>query len=161
MEKLILKIPRPLVCAENFRLHLLQFRRDETLATDRRLLARVMRRHTGQVRFRHLDEITKDRIEPHFQRLDAGTCNFSLLQLADPVLAVARSLPQRIKIDIVTAAENSALFQGKRRIVHDGASQCLGQFRHFLDFFLQTLDQFLATASIPACSKFRPFNQFL
>ena len=85
-------MPRAFVRAENFRLHLLQLRRDETLAADRRLLAGVMRRHACQVRFRDLDEITEDRIETDLERLDPGARDLAFLQFGDPVLAFARSV---------------------------------------------------------------------
>ena len=44
LEKLVFEMARPLVGAENLRLHFFQFRRDEALAADRGLLAGVMRR---------------------------------------------------------------------------------------------------------------------
>ena len=81
LKKLILEMPRPFIRAQNLRFHFLQLGRDEALAADRRLLASVMRRHSREIRFRDLDEIAEDRIEPDLERLDPGLGDFALLQL--------------------------------------------------------------------------------
>src|SRR5437588_406531 len=126
LKKVILELMRPFVRPKNFSFHLLQFRRDETLAADSRLLTRVMRGDIGQVRFRHFNEIAEDRVVAHLERFDAGRSDLALLQLANPVLAIARSLTQLVKIDIVTIAKNSAFFQRQRRIIDERSSQLLG-----------------------------------
>ena len=69
-----------------------------------------MLRHARQVRFRHFDEVTEHGIVTDLERLDPGRRDLALLKLADPVLAVARTVPQLVKIDIVTVAKNSAFF---------------------------------------------------
>ena len=91
LEKLVLELARTLVRAENFCLHFLQLRGDETLAAHGRLFAHVMRGHAGEIRFRDLDEIAEDRVETHLERLDPGGRDLALLQLADPFFSVARS----------------------------------------------------------------------
>ena len=91
-KSLILELPRALVGAENFRLHLLQLGRDEALAADGRLLACVMRRHAGEIRFRDLDEIAEDRVETHLERLDPGARDLALLQFGDPVFPSREAL---------------------------------------------------------------------
>ena len=139
LKKLILDLTRPFVRAENFSFHLFELRRDETFATDGRLFSRVMRRHARKIRFRYFDEITEDRVVAHLERFDGRRSDLALLQLADPVLAIARSLMQFVKIDIVTVAKNSAFFQRQRRIIDERFPQLLGQRRHFLDLILQTL----------------------
>src|ERR1700676_533525 len=45
LKKLILELTRPFIRPKNFSFHLLQFRRDETLAAHGGLFSRVMRRH--------------------------------------------------------------------------------------------------------------------
>src|ERR1700674_4315133 len=60
LKKLILDLTRPFIRPKNFSFHLLQFRRDETLAAHGGLFSRVMRRHARQVRFRYFNEIAED-----------------------------------------------------------------------------------------------------
>src|ERR1700730_17914133 len=104
LEELIFQIPCPFVSAKNLRYHILELRRDETLAADGRLLARVVRRHVSEIAFRDLDEITEDGIEPDLERFDPSGRDLALLQFGDPVFAVARRLSQLVKIDIVAVA---------------------------------------------------------
>ena len=79
MKELVLELPGAFVCAEDFRLHFLELRRDESFAAYGRLLAGVMRRHIRKVRFGHFNEITEHGIVTHFERLDSGGCNLALL----------------------------------------------------------------------------------
>ena len=117
LEKLVLEIASPFICAQDFSFHLFQFRRDETLPAHRSLFARVMWRHAGQIRFRHFNEVTKHRVVTDLERFDSARGDLALLQFADPGFAVARCLPQLVKIDIVTVVENPAFFQRQRRII--------------------------------------------
>src|SRR4029450_3979764 len=105
---------RPLVGAENFRLHILEFGCDEALATDSGLLACIMGRSTGEIRLGDLDEIAKDRIETHLQGLDPGARDFPFLQLSDPGFPVARGLSQLVEARVEAIAENPALLGRER-----------------------------------------------
>src|SRR5437016_2975330 len=84
LKELVLELTRALVGPEDFRFHLLQLRRDEALAADGRLFARVALRHVCQVRLRDLDEITEDGIEPDLERFDPCLGGLALLQLSNP-----------------------------------------------------------------------------
>ena len=67
LEKLVLKLPRAFVCAEDLCLDLLQLGCDEALASHGGLLARVVRRHIRKVRFGDFDEITKNGIVTYLE----------------------------------------------------------------------------------------------
>ena len=123
LKKLILEVPRFFVRSENLRFHFFQLGRDETFAADCRLFADVTFRNVRQIRFRHLDEVTENGIEPDLKRLDAGLRDLALLQLSDPILPFARTLPQLVQIGIETVAKNSAVLQHQRRIFNQSARQ--------------------------------------
>src|ERR1051325_3992615 len=104
-------MPRFLVRAQNLRLHLFQLRRDEALAADGRLLANVTFRHVRQIRFGDLDEITEHGIEPDLERFDPGLGDLAFLELRDPILSLARALPELVEIAVESVPENSPLLQ--------------------------------------------------
>ena len=132
LEKLVLELSRLFVRAQNLRFHFLQLRRDETLAADGRLLANITFRDIPQIRFRHLDEISEDGIEPDLERLDPGLRDLAFLQLRDPVFPFARALPQFVQIGIEAVSKNSAFLQDHRRIVDQRRRQFVRQRWHFL-----------------------------
>jgi hypothetical protein len=68
-----------------------------------------LRRHIRKIRFGDLDEIPKNGVVTHLERLDAGCRDLALLQMADPILSIARRPPQLVKIRVVSVAKNSAL----------------------------------------------------
>src|SRR5690348_573566 len=106
-----------LVCPQNLCLHLLQFRSNEALPANGCLLPGIVRRHTAEIRFRDLNEIAEDGIEPHLERFNSSGGDFTLLQGIDPILALARSIAQLVELPIKTVTENSAFFQRQRRVV--------------------------------------------
>ena len=95
-----------------------------------------MRRHTAEIRFRDLNKIAEHGIEPHLERFDSSDGDFTLLQGVDPILALARSIPELIELPIKTVTENSALFQRQRRVVSQRCLQLRCQRRHFVNFIL-------------------------
>ena len=109
-----------LLGAEDFALHLLQFRRDESLGVGQGLLAGVMLRHLVEVGAGHLDEISEHGIEPHLERGDAGFLHLLLLQLGDPVLALGGAPAQFVERGVEALADDAAVLQRHRRIVGDG-----------------------------------------
>ena len=78
-----------------------------------------MRRHARQIRFRDLDEIAEDGIEPDLERFDAGLGDLAFLQLRDPVLPLARPAAQLIEVGVEAVAKNAAFLQRQRRIIDD------------------------------------------
>src|SRR4029077_3989234 len=74
---------------QNFRLILLQLWSRESFRIRQRLLALVIGGHEVQVRLGILQVVSKDRIELHLERTDAGALAFSLLDLREILLAVA------------------------------------------------------------------------
>src|SRR5262245_27266248 len=96
--------------------------------------------------------------------------------MADPILSLTRSLAQRIEVCIVPVAEDTALFQCKRRIILQSVAQFLSEPRHFANGVLQkprkrSLAEVTdlsdvrgvpATASRLRCrpAKLNPINQF-
>ena len=127
---MVLELTRALVGPEDFRFHLLQLRRDEALAADGRLFARVALRHVCQVRLRDLDEITEDGIEPDLERFDPCLGDLALLQLSNPGFSVAGRLPQLVQVRVEAVSKNSAFLQDHGRIVEQRLTQFLCQLRH-------------------------------
>ena len=160
---MILELTRTLIGAQDFRLHLLQLGRDKSLSTHGCLLARVTRWHVREVRLGDLDEITKDGIETDLERLNPAFRDFPFLQFRNPILPVARSLPQFIEIRIESIAEHPAFLQDHRWIVHEGAIQFLREFRHFLKLTLQRLGERFRAHGFPGMirSEREPIEQSL
>jgi len=160
---LIFKVPRPLVGSENLCLHFLQFRSDETLAAHGGLLPRVMRRDVREVRFRDLDEVTEDRIETHFERLNPSARDFPLLQFGDPMLSVTRTFSQLIELRIEAVAEDAAFLQGEWRIIQQCVTQLSRQLRHLMQLLLETLREQLDAGGIrrTVCSKGEAIEEIL
>ena len=88
-KQFVFEFDAALVRAEDLALHLLQLRRDESLAIGDGLLADVMRRCFVEVGLRHLDVVAEYGVETHFERGDAGPLDLLLLQPGDPFLAFA------------------------------------------------------------------------
>src|SRR5205085_10945129 len=122
-EQFVFERARPLIRAENFALHFLQFRRNETLAVHRRLLANVMLGYAREIGFRDLDEIAEDRGVAHLQRPDACLLNFTLLESRDPIFSLVPGGAKLVERLVISVAENAALLQRERRFIDDGALQ--------------------------------------
>ena len=137
LEKLVLELAGALVCPEDFCLHFLQLGGDETFAAHGGLLARVMGGHAGQIRLGYFDKIAEDRIVTHLERFDPSGDNLALLQLANPIFPVPRSLTKLVEIDIVSIAKNPAFLERQRRIVDNCAREFFGKLRHLLNFALK------------------------
>ena len=121
-----------------------------------------MLRHAAEIRLCDFNEVTEDRIVAHLKRFDPGRGDLALLKLADPTLAIAGGISQLIKIDIVAVAENSAVFQSERCVIHQRFAQFLSECRHFLDLVLQTLrEQFDFSVVFGARSERQPVEEFL
>ena len=72
LENFVFQFHAALFRAENFALHRLQLRRDETLAVRDGLLAMIMRRNLVEIRLGDFDVIAENGIEPHFERGNSG-----------------------------------------------------------------------------------------
>ena len=57
--------------------------------------------------------------------------------MADPIFPVARRLAQRVKIAVISVAENTALFHGEWGGIGQSTCEFLGQRRQFTDFALK------------------------
>ena len=120
-EQFVFEFDAPLLGAEDFALHFLQFRRDEPLAVGDGLLADVMGRNFVEVRPGDFKVVAEDRVEPHLERRDAGALDFLQLEFRDPILAFARRVAQFVETGVEAVADKSAILHGERRLVHDRA----------------------------------------
>jgi len=121
--------PRALIGAEDFALDLLEFRRHETLAVDRRLLPGVVAGHAGEVGFGDLDEIPEDGIEADLERLDAGALDLALLEAGDPILALARGRAQFVERGVAAGADHAAVAHDGGRLIDDRVAQRAREIR--------------------------------
>ena len=130
-----------LLGAEDFALHLLQFRRDESLGVGQSLLAGVMLRHLVEVGAGHLDEISEHGIKPHLERGDAGFLDLLLLQLGDPVLALGGAPAQFVERGVEALADDAAVLESHRWIVGDGPRNQVGHLRQLVQLPSQLAQQ--------------------
>ena len=128
-EKVVLQLGRPLLGAEDLRLHRLQLLRDEPFAVGDRLLAHVVARDLREVGLGHLDVVAEDGVEPDLQRRDAGAGRLVLLELGEPVLAAARRRAQLVQLGAEAVTDDPAFFHRERWVVGDGAAEQLDERR--------------------------------
>src|SRR5947208_15997946 len=92
--------------------------------------------HAGQIRLGYVDKIAEVRIVTHLERFDPSGDNLALLQLANPIFPVPRSLTKLVEIDIVSIAKTLAFLAGQRRIVDNCAREFYGTLSLLLNFEL-------------------------
>src|SRR5215467_9498232 len=104
---------------ENLGLILFQLWSCKPLCADECLLALVVLRNQMQIRFGHLDVVTKDRVELYFERRDSSSASFSLLNLRQHQLAVAREIAEFIQVFVYAAGNHPAIGKTQWRLRND------------------------------------------
>ena len=137
LEQFVLELLAALLRAENFALHLLEFRRDESLRISQGLLACVVLRHFVEVRFGYFDEIAKHRIEPHLERGDAGFFRLPFLELCYPILALRRAATELVKRRVEAFANDAAVLERHRRVIDDRPGNQVGHLGQVVQFAAQ------------------------
>ena len=91
--------------------HLLQLRRDESFGIRHGLLARVFRRDLVEMGLGNFNEVTKDRVVFDFQRGNPSAVLLRVLQLGDPLLALACRLAEFIDRIAIPVSKDAAFLE--------------------------------------------------
>jgi len=103
-EQFVLAFIRAFFRADDLILALFEFRRDEPLGVLEGLATLVVLGHRLEVRVRHLDVVAVNRVVADLQRVDSGPLAFALLEVVDPLFAVAGGPAQVVQIVVVPSA---------------------------------------------------------
>src|SRR6267142_610876 len=95
-----------------------------------------------QVRLGNLDVVTKDGIELNFERGNAGSSTFPLLDLRQYLLAVARKFAQVVEISIYSGGYYSAIGKGQWRLRHNRLVDAAAQIAELVEQSVQSLQAF-------------------
>jgi len=141
LEQVVFQLHPALFSAQNPPLHLLEVWRDKPLTIGDGLLADIVRRHLVQVGFGDLKVVAEDRVEPHFEGRDTRAHNLVLLQLRDPILALAHGRAQFIQRGVEAIANQAAFLYSQRRLIHNGSCYQLRQIRRLRHLTAKVLQQ--------------------
>ena len=103
---------RLLFRADDLLFELLEIGRDVALGVGERLLADVVRRHLGEVRFRDLDVVAEDGVEADLERGDAGALALARLDLEQDRLRVAGDGAQLVELGVDAVGDDAAVADG-------------------------------------------------
>ena len=136
-EELVFELARAFLCAEDFRLHLLQLGRDEALGVGQGLLARVVGGDGGEIGGADLDVVAEDLVVADLERLDAGAFLLAALESGEPFLALDRGGAKFLQRGMVSGADEAAFLEQDGRVVGQRARVEIGQIGQRRDFLAE------------------------
>ena len=120
---------------EDFLLIFFEFLGDVAFGIDKRLFANPLFGNKLFVGVAHLHVVAEDIVESYLQTLDAGACDFALLDLKEIVFARSLDVAQFIELYVHSFVDDSAFVEQERRVESEFALDALTQFRARREFF--------------------------
>ena len=74
----------------------------------------------GEVGFGDFEVVAEDGVVADFERLDAGACDFAVLQFGDPAASFGAGAAEFVEVGVVSLADHAAVAEGRRGFVDDG-----------------------------------------
>ncbi|OQA90348.1 MAG: hypothetical protein BWY28_00275 [bacterium ADurb.Bin236] len=121
--QLVFKPRRLLLRAQRAALQLRQLLRYKALGVGQGLPADIARRHQRKIGLGDLDEITEDAVVEHLEVLDACRLALPLLQVAEPLAAVAGCQAGLVQPRVIPLPDGAAVRELGRGIPGDGPLQ--------------------------------------
>ena len=128
-EKFILQLIDLRLGVQHQIFHLFQFRRDETFRIGQSLFSYVVFGDQIKIGLGHFQIIAEDPIVPDFQVFDAGPLAFGVFEIGYPLLSVFDGKVQIVQLFRKAGLDQTALFDGERRLFTDRAVDHIVNFR--------------------------------
>ena len=167
-EALIFQRRQTFAGRKHLALQCLELGGDVALAVGERLLTNIIRRSLFDIRFGNFDIIAEHFVIAHPELGNAGALPLAGFDIGKAVVAAAHQIPQTVDLLVKAAADDSALPQGKGRLLRNGPVNegfDIGEGIHRLPDLpqqrrLKTLQRFpharQAGAHLPQCPQIPP-----
>ena len=101
-----------------------------------------------QIRFRNLDVIPEDLIEPNLQRIDPRPFSFALFHGGDNLFAVLAQVAELVQLAVIAAADHPGFGGQGRRIVGDGTLEPLADVGEFVELLVEMTKKLAAACGL-------------